>query len=84
MTSPAAYTIEQPDVRVKQSKQSTRNSLYPENLKMKGWQINEYGDVDVLQFHDNVKLPIVKDPKEVLVKVHAASVNPIDIAMMSK
>lgn len=52
--------------------------------KMRGWQIHEYGDLDVLQCSHNIKVPTLKDPNEVLVQVHAASVNPIDVAMMSK
>lgn len=52
--------------------------------KMSGWQIHEYGDVDILQFNNNIKMPMVKSPNEVLVKVSATSVNPIDVAMMSK
>lgn len=51
---------------------------------MSGWQIHEYGDVDILQFNNNIKMPMVKSPNEVLVKVSATSVNPIDVAMMSK
>lgn len=51
--------------------------------KMKGWQIHEYGDVDVLQLNKNIKIPVVNDPNEVLIEVESASVNPIDVAMIS-
>lgn len=51
--------------------------------KMKGWQIHEYGDVDVLQLNKNIKIPVVKDPNEVLIQVESTSLNPIDVAMMS-
>lgn len=50
--------------------------------KMRGWQIHEYGDVGIIQSNENIKVPIVKETNEVLVKVSAASVNPIDVAMM--
>lgn len=50
---------------------------------MKGWQIHEYGDVDVLQLNKNIKIPVVKDPNEVLIQVESTSLNPIDVAMMS-
>ena len=49
--------------------------------KMKGWQIHEYGGVDALQFNHHIKMPILKNPNEVLVRVQTTSVNPIDINM---
>lgn len=53
-----------------------------EAYKMAAWQIHSFGPLDELQFSKSVKRPSVLNPKEVLVKVAAASVNPIDIAMM--
>lgn len=50
--------------------------------KMNGWQIHEYGGTELLQFNDSIKIPIVNSPTDVLVKVSATSVNPIDVAMM--
>lgn len=52
--------------------------------KMSGWQIHKYGKVDVLKCSHNIKMPDVKRPNDVVVQVHAASVNSIDVAMMSK
>lgn len=52
--------------------------------KMKGWQIHEYGGVEILQFSDNIKIPTITSTNEVLVEVQSASVNPIDVAMMGK
>lgn len=49
--------------------------------KMRGWQIHEYGGVDALQFNHHIKMPILKNPNEVLVRVQTTSVNPIDINM---
>ena len=49
--------------------------------KMQGWQIHAYGDLDELQLDQNIKIPALTHPTEVLVKVLASSVNPIDIAM---
>lgn len=50
--------------------------------KMKGWQIHEYGGVELLQCNEHIKIPSINSPNDVLVKVRAASVNPIDVAMM--
>lgn len=50
--------------------------------KMGGWQLHSYGDVDELQFSDKLKLPQIRSSNECLVRVHATSVNPIDVAML--
>ena len=48
------------------------------------WQIYEYGGINKLTLSKSLKVqPIVKTT-DVLVKVHAASVNPIDVMMMGK
>lgn len=61
-----------------------KSSTAPRNdqRKMRGWQIHEYGDVGILQCNESIKIPPIKQPNEVLIKVNAASVNPIDVAMM--
>lgn len=52
--------------------------------KMAAYQIHSYGNnIEELQFNRNAKKPHIKMPSEVLVKVHASSVNPIDLAMTS-
>lgn len=50
--------------------------------KMRGWQIHEYGGVEILQCSDNIKVPTISSPNEVCIEIHTASVNPIDVAMM--
>lgn len=50
--------------------------------KMSGWQIHEYGGVEILQCSNNIKIPAITNPSDVLVEVHAASINPIDVLMM--
>lgn len=50
--------------------------------KMCGWQIHSYGNLDEVQYNDALKMPILRSPNEVLVKVTASSVNPIDVAMI--
>jgi len=34
-----------------------------------------------LVFTEEAKIPEIRKPKEILVKIHAASVNPIDVVM---
>lgn len=62
---------------------SMQNPSLKENIKMKSWQIHEYGDLGNLQLGE-ARVPVINDPHQVLVKVKAASVNPIDLAMISK
>ncbi|XP_056422205.1 reticulon-4-interacting protein 1, mitochondrial [Hyla sarda] len=50
---------------------------------MPAWVIDKYGGNDVLRFNENVLFPIIHYPNEVIIKVHAASVNPIDVNMRS-
>lgn len=53
--------------------------------RMSGWQIHSYSEnIDDLQLSENLKKPYIRKPSELLVKVLASSVNPIDVAMMSK
>ncbi|XP_076848230.1 NAD(P)H oxidoreductase RTN4IP1, mitochondrial [Brachyhypopomus gauderio] len=48
---------------------------------MSAWVIDQYGDNSVLRSTKNAALPIIDYPNEVIVKVHAAALNPIDINM---
>lgn len=53
--------------------------------RMSGWQIHAYSDnVQELQLSENVRKPFIRKPTELLVKVSASSVNPFDVAVMSK
>lgn len=49
--------------------------------RMTGWQIHAYGGIDEIQFNEKLKQPVVTSPTELLIKVSASSVNPIDVAM---
>ena len=62
-------------------KSNTNNSNVYER-KMFGWQIHDYGDE--AQYSDSIKIPIILDSNEVLVKINATSINPIDILIASK
>ena len=46
------------------------------------WQIYKYGTTSELTLSTTRQLPVIDRPSDVLVKVHAASVNPIDILIM--
>ena len=49
---------------------------------MEAWYINEYGSNDVLLF-GRQPLPSLRRPTDILVRVHAASVNPLDYRIRS-
>jgi len=49
---------------------------------MQAWQIHSYNGLEDLRL-SNVTMPVIMQPTDVLVKVEAASVNPIDVAMTS-
>lgn len=53
----------------------------PDNNMMQAWQINKFGNISELKL-TSVNKPTIKKPSEVLVKVLASSVNPIDVAML--
>lgn len=50
----------------------------------KRWEIHAYGGTEELRYNDKSgrSVPHIEDTNDVLVHVHAASVNPIDVAMM--
>lgn len=57
--------------------------LEEKSNKMQAWQIHSYNGLEDLRL-SNVRMPVIMQPTDVLVKVEAASVNPIDVAMTSK
>lgn len=48
---------------------------------MPAWVIDKYGSNDVLRFTNNASFPVINYPNEVIVKVFAAGLNPLDISM---
>ncbi|KAL6478266.1 hypothetical protein MHYP_G00141010 [Metynnis hypsauchen] len=48
---------------------------------MQAWVIDKYGSNSVLRYTKNASFPIIHYPNEVIVKVHAAGLNPLDINM---
>ena len=61
---------------------STVAQVKPKHDKMSSWQIHAYGDLSELQYSPQMRIPHITQPNQVLVKVDAASVNPIDVAMI--
>ena len=68
------------ELSVKKSVQDN-NDNRPE-VKIQAWQIHSYGGVDDLKL-SNTRIPVISKPNELLIKVDASSVNPIDVAMSS-
>ncbi|XP_035420724.1 reticulon-4-interacting protein 1, mitochondrial isoform X2 [Cygnus atratus] len=50
---------------------------------MPSWVIDRYGRNEVLRFTREMAFPAIQFPNEVVVQVHAASLNPIDLSMRS-
>ncbi|XP_072356024.1 reticulon-4-interacting protein 1 homolog, mitochondrial isoform X1 [Scyliorhinus torazame] len=48
---------------------------------MPAWVIDRYGNNSSLRFTKDSMFPIIHYPNEVMIKVHASSLNPIDISM---
>ncbi|XP_008300570.1 NAD(P)H oxidoreductase RTN4IP1, mitochondrial [Stegastes partitus] len=48
---------------------------------MPAWVIDKYGSNDVLRYTKNAPFPVINYPNEVIVKVFAAGLNPIDVGM---
>uniref|UniRef100_A0A1B0GKC9 Enoyl reductase (ER) domain-containing protein n=1 Tax=Lutzomyia longipalpis TaxID=7200 RepID=A0A1B0GKC9_LUTLO len=55
---------------------------FPHKMKMRGWHIHSYGDLDELTYSDNIRIPQIKHATEVLIRIKAVSVNPIDVAII--
>lgn len=50
---------------------------------MQAWQIFEYGGADKLQLNEMADIPVIKNScTDILVKVHASSINPLDVRML--
>ena len=49
---------------------------------MSAWHIFKFGGTNELTFSKTRKLPVIDHPQDILVEVHAASVNPVDTLIM--
>ena len=57
---------------------------FPLPSSMSAWQLHEYGSINQLKLSNSVPMPVISCPHDVLVRVHAASVNPVDVMMVGK
>ncbi|XP_034555055.1 reticulon-4-interacting protein 1 homolog, mitochondrial-like [Notolabrus celidotus] len=48
---------------------------------MPAWVIDQYGTNEVLRYTEDQPLPNISSASDVMIKVHAASLNPLDISM---
>lgn len=48
---------------------------------MSAWVIDQYGTNGVLRYTEEINVPTVNSPSDVQIKVHAASLNPLDTSM---
>ncbi|XP_068199223.1 reticulon-4-interacting protein 1 homolog, mitochondrial-like [Antennarius striatus] len=48
---------------------------------MSAWVIHRYGTNEVLEYTEDMTSPAVSHPGDVMVQVHAASLNPLDVSM---
>lgn len=46
--------------------------------------MQDYNGLCSLELVENVEIPIIQKPKDVLVKVHATSINNLDVMMTGK
>lgn len=49
--------------------------------KMSAWQINSFTGLSSLKLAENLEVPSISQPNEVLIEVKAASINSLDVAM---
>lgn len=51
---------------------------------MSAWCVDSYGTNEVLRFSEEIPMPTVTSPTDVMIQVHATSLNPLDVAMRGK
>ncbi|KAG8237212.1 hypothetical protein J437_LFUL016049 [Ladona fulva] len=61
---------------------SNHSSHHGTQERMLAWQIHSYGGIEELVLSNSVRIPAITSPENILVKVSASSVNPMDVAMM--
>ncbi|XP_071761876.2 NAD(P)H oxidoreductase RTN4IP1, mitochondrial isoform X1 [Centroberyx gerrardi] len=80
-----SYLSKAPSVNTSVSRHGSQTRLFSTTHScmtiMPAWVIDKYGGNDVLRFTKNASFPIIHYPNEVIVKVHAAGLNPLDVSM---
>lgn len=59
-------------------------SFRRQQSSMSAWVIDQYGTNEVLRVSDEIMMPNINLASELLIKVEAASLNPLDISMRGK
>jgi len=49
---------------------------------MTAWEIERYGSTSEMNLSTTTHIPTLRSPDDILIEVHAASVNPIDTRML--
>lgn len=60
----------------------TRCYSQPAVKTMRAWQAYKYGSPEDLQLNLSTVIPVITRPTDVLIEVHASSLNPIDVMML--
>lgn len=69
-------------LKCRMASSSTQVAPQESTVRLKKWQITGFSnDLSTLKLSEDLPLPYVNGPNEVLIDVKAASVNPIDVAM---
>lgn len=63
---------------------SSSSSIRTSSIRMQAWVIYYHGDNQQFTLSDSVQMPILHSPKDVLIKISAASLNPVDIRRRGK
>uniref|UniRef100_A0A672HQI7 NAD(P)H oxidoreductase RTN4IP1, mitochondrial n=1 Tax=Salarias fasciatus TaxID=181472 RepID=A0A672HQI7_SALFA len=70
------HVVSRPGNQRRQLRTSSRSMTV-----MPAWVIDKYGSNDVLRFTRNASFPTINYPNEVIIKVFAAGLNPLDVGM---
>ncbi|XP_064472963.1 reticulon-4-interacting protein 1 homolog, mitochondrial-like [Ornithodoros turicata] len=81
MTLSAAVMLSRLFLSVRREAFQKRNIHRALPATMKAWRTHKFGDLQELVLEETT-LPQLRSPNDVLVKVYATSVNPLDVAMM--
>lgn len=72
------------DIPTTDDKSGTTPTQTAWSSKMIAWQAHSYSTVDDLVLTSNARSPTMVEANEVLVRVKASSVNPLDVLMAGK
>ncbi|KAM9778591.1 reticulon-4-interacting protein 1 homolog, mitochondrial-like [Syngnathus typhle] len=56
-------------------------SAWRAQSRMSAWVIDQFGTNEVLRYSDDIPVPTITSSSQVMIQVHAASLNPLDVAM---